>query len=47
MKVQVTAIAFIGQILAALICGVEVVVISPEITVNLLLQIQRQPESAE
>jgi hypothetical protein len=47
VKVQVTAIAFIGQLLAVLLCGVDVVVISPEITINLLLQFKARPESAE
>lgn len=47
MRAQATAIAFIGQLLAVWICGVDVVVISPEITVNILLQIPAHPESAE
>jgi hypothetical protein len=47
VKAQVTAIAFIGQLLAVLICGVDVVVISPEITVNVLRQFKDRPESAE
>lgn len=47
MKAQATAIAFIGQLLAVWICGVDIVVISPEIIVNVLLQIPARPESAE
>jgi len=47
MKAQATAIAFIGQLLAVWICGADIVVISPEITVNVLLQIPARPESAE
>ena len=47
MKAQATAIAFIGQLLAVWIFGVDVVVIPPEITVNHLLQIPARPESAE
>jgi hypothetical protein len=47
VKVQVTALAFTGQLLAILLCGVDVVVILPAITINLLLRFQGRPGSAE
>lgn len=47
VKVQATAIAFIGQLLVVWIFGVDVVVISPEITLNILLQFPGRPEPPE
>ena len=47
MQIRLTTLVFIGQLLAVLFGGADVVVITPEITVNLILPTYRSPDSTE